>query len=162
MTNVQNKDGLMIKYGTAKAVPKRAGEYDFDGAVHQVEIKLDLVDLTQTETILDDLVLLPKGAIIQEVEVLATTAAATGTAVDLGLIKADRTTEYDYNGILAAIPAASMDTGDFTRFSEGVGTYNGAVLGVPLTETAYISASMTDATAFTAGKVQIRLNYCVL
>lgn len=159
----KNNDGLTLKFGTENAKLSRIGEYHFDGNVHMAEIALQLIDLTQTETILDYNFILPVGALIQEVEVISTTAAATGTAVDLGLIKAsDKTTEYDFNGILAAYPTASMDTGDLNRLSEGVGTYCGAVLGVPLTEACYISASMTDATAFTAGKVLIRLSYLQL
>ncbi len=156
-----NNDGLYRKFGTAQATAKRGGEYEFDGPMHVVEFKLNLADLTETETILDDTVMLPKGALIQFVQVVPTTVAATGTAIDIGLIKADRTTQYDYDGILAAYPTASMDAvGETNTLSAGVGTYNGAVLGVALTETVYVSGSRTTATAFT-GVIRIRLEYFV-
>lgn len=158
----KNNDGLIRKFGTEQATSRVVGEYSADGPYHTAEITVDLTTLTETETILDYNFALPKGALIQELQVVATTSAATGTAIDVGLIKlVDKSTEYDYNGLLAAYPTASMAVGVFNRLSSGVGTYEGAVLGVALTESALISASRTTATAFTAGKVKIRINYFV-
>src|SRR5512146_2936657 len=116
-----NNDDLYLKYGTAKATVQKAGEYHLDGPEHMIEIKLTLSELTQTETIQSDTVFFPKNARIDRVDVVTHTAAATGTAIDVGLIRSsDRTTEIDYNGLLAAFPTASMNAdGETTKLTAG-------------------------------------------
>src|SRR5687768_4698654 len=104
-----NPDGLRLKYGTERTTPNIAGEYRTYGRLHEVEVKLDLTALTETETIVSDVTVIPSGVIIQEIEINTKTAAATGVAVDIGLIKLDRTTEVDYDGLVAAFPTASMN-----------------------------------------------------
>lgn len=159
--------GLYRKYGPDKATAKVAGEYHQNGKLHEIELKILPATLTQTETILDDTVQLPAGARIQEVEVVTVTAAATGTAIDLGLIRSDRTTELDYDGLLAAMPLANMDAaGETGIYRKSVTvptglTGTGALVGTTLANNGYISASMTDATAFTAGDLRITVRYFV-
>jgi hypothetical protein len=156
-----NNDKLYLKFGTEKATVQKAGEYRYDGPEHVIELKLTLSGLTQTETIQSDTVYFPKGARISRVVVVADTAAATGTAIDVGMIRStDRTTEIDYNGILAAFPTASMDAdGETTTLTAG-STYAGAQIGATTaTYVGHISASATDATAFTAGVIYIRIFY---
>lgn len=160
----KNNDGLYIKYGPTQAVPQTAGEYDLDGPEHLIECRLDLTALTQTETIQSDTVFFPKNARISKIEVVTHTAAATGTAIDVGLIRSsDRTTEIDYNGFLAAFPTASMNAaGETTTLTAG-STYAGALIGTTTsTYVGHISASMTDATAFTAGDIFVRIYYYVV
>ncbi len=150
--------GLFQKYGPAKAEPNSGGDYVTTGALREITIRIDLTDLTETETILNDMVFVPKMR-IQEVEILTHTAAATGTAIDIGLIRTDRTTELDYNGLAAAFPTASMDTaGDKVTLLTDT-TYNGALIGTTLTNVGYISASRTDSTAFTAGVIDVTIRY---
>jgi hypothetical protein len=156
-----NNDKLYRKFGTTQATPATAGEYRLDGPEHMIEIQLDLTTLTQTETIQSDTVFFPKNARITKVEVVTHTAAATGTAIDVGLIRStDRTTEIDYDGFLAAFPAGSMDApGETTTLYEAT-TYNGALIGTTTaTYSGHISASRTDATAFTAGVIYVRIFY---
>lgn len=157
--------GLLRKYGPDKATAKAAGEYHIYGKFHEIECKITLANLTQTEVILDDLVVIPKGARIQSVELMTETAGATGTAIDVGLIKTDRTTELDYNGLLAASPLAVFDlAGERTVYTAATtvpasATGTGALIGTTLTDNGHISASMTDATAFTAGVVWVTVRY---
>lgn len=161
MTNTWlNNDKLYLKFGTAKTTPQKAGEYHLDGPEHLIEVKLTLSELTQTETIQSDTVFFPKNARISRVEVVTHTAAATGTAIDVGLIQsADRTTEIDYNGILAAFPTASMNAdGETNELTAGV-TYAGALVGATNSTVGHISASMTDSTSFTAGVIYLRIFY---
>lgn len=159
MPTVINADGLTLKYGTDRAAVGKGGEYVTVGATRELELKIDLTTLTQAETILSDAAVLPAGARIQEVEVVTHTAAATGTAIDLGTIRMDRTTELDYNGLLAAFPTASMNAaGEKTVIVDNT-TYDGVQVGTTLVYPAYISASMTDATAFTAGVIFVRIRY---
>src|SRR3990167_4174105 len=94
-----NNDSLLRKFGTEQATANLAGEYRTTGHLHEVEVKIDLTDLTQTETIQSDVTVIPSGSRIVEVQVVTHTVAATGTAIDIGLIRTDRTTEIDYNGL---------------------------------------------------------------
>ena len=166
MTNTWlNNDNLYVKFGTAQATAQTAGEYKLDGPDHMIEIKLDLTTLTQTETIQSDTVFFPKSARIRRIDVVTHTAAATGTAIDVGFIRSsDRTTEIDYNGLLAAFPTASMSAdGETTTLTNG-STYAGALIGADTSSTyvGHISASMTDATSFTTGVIYVRIYYyCV-
>jgi|JI91814BRNA_FD_contig_31_5853560_length_1168_multi_4_in_0_out_0_2 hypothetical protein len=154
-----NSDGLYIKYGPDKATAKKAGEFVKTGDVREVFLTLTLSELTETETILDDTCFLPAGARIQEIETVTHTAAATGVAVDLGLIRMDRSTELDYDGLLAAIPTASMNAaGEKNIFSDNT-TYDGALVGTTLAYNGYISASRTTSTAFTAGVIRVKIRY---
>lgn len=161
-----NSDNLYLKFGPDKATASTGGEYVTTGEMREVELTIDLTDLTQTETIQDDGVFLPAGVRIQEVELRTQTAGATGTAIDVGLIKAsDRSTEVDYNGLLAAAPLAVMNSdGERTIYTAittvpASATGTGALIGTTLAYTSMISASMTDATAFTAGVVKVIIRY---
>jgi hypothetical protein len=154
-----NEDGLQIKYGTDRAEVSKVGEYRTTGRLREIQLRVALADLTETETILDDNTFIPTGVIVQEVEIDTKTAAATGVAVDLGIIKMDRTTEGDYDGLLAAFPTASMNAaGEKVIISDNT-TYDGALVGAVTTYKGYISASRTTATAFTAGDVVITIRY---
>lgn len=157
--------GLYRKYGTDKATAKTAGEYSQVGRLREIEVKITAANLTQTETILDDTVVIPAGARIKEVEILTETACATGTAIDLGLIKTDRTTEIDYDGLLAAAPIAVMNSaGERTIYTAittvpASATGTGALIGTTTAFTGHLSASMTDATSFTAGVIYVTIRY---
>lgn len=154
-----NSDGLYIKYGPDKATAGKAGEYSPTTDIHEVVLKITLSDLTETETIQSDTIVLPAGARIQEVETVTHTAAATGAAVDLGLIRMDRSTELDYDGLLAAFPTASMNAaGEKNIYSDNT-TYDGALVGTTLAYNGYLSASRTTSTAFTAGVVYFKIRY---
>lgn len=155
-----NPDNLYLKFGTEKATATKAGEYRNTGQFHEVELKLDLTALTQSETIQADVITIPAGARIAEVKVVTHTAAATGVAIDLGLIKSsDRSTEIDYDGLLAAFVLASMDAaGETTILTKGSATA-GALIGTNLAFTGLISCSATTATAFTAGVIYVTIKY---
>lgn len=164
MSTWTNDDGLHIKFGTSEGVSTHsAGEYNTLGPNRMVEVEIDLTELTQTEAILNDVVVLPAGAFIERVETIAEVAGATGTAIDVGLIRLDRSTELDYNGLLAASPIANFNAdGEYACFKVGATeptglTGTGALIGTTLSNAGYISASMTDATAFTAGRVKVRV-----
>lgn len=164
----KNSDGLYIKYGTDAGIsPSRAGSPSVYGPEQMIEVEITLSELTQTETILNDAVVLPANSFINRVEVITEVAAATGTAIDVGLIRiSDRSTEIDYDGILAAFVRGTMDSvGEITRFTKGSSlpasiTTQGALVGASSgVYPAHISASMTDATAFTAGRIKVRIFY---
>lgn len=161
----KDNDGLLRKYGTEKATANKAGEYTTTGHLREIELKVTLSALTETETVQSDQVWVPSGARIVEVDILTETAAATGTAIDVGLIRNDRSTEIDYDGLLAAFVTASMDAaGERSVIKRAVtiptglaGT--GALIGTTTSNPGYITASRTDSTAFTAGVVYITVRY---
>lgn len=151
--------GLYQKYGVDQATPKVGGEYKNFGQLREIELKLTLASLTQAETIVDDTVFFPAGMIIQEVIVETTAVAATGVAIDLGMIRTDRTTEIDYDGILAAFPLASMDSaGEQTTLTKG-STFAGALIGATTTNVGHITCSATTSAVFTTGIVVIKIRY---
>lgn len=153
-------NNLYKKYGTDRATATTAGEFTVPGLKREVEIDLDLTALTETETIVADTTFIPAGVRIVEVEVITQTAAATGVAIDLGLIKAsDRSTEVDYNGLLAALPTASMDLAGETNVVNTAHTYVGALIGTTTAYNSHISCSRTTSTAFTAGALKIRVRF---
>lgn len=153
-----NNDGLYLKYGTSKSTASVGGEYVNTGQLREIELKIDLTTLTETETVIDDGIFFPKMR-IAEVKVITHTAAATGVAIDLGLIATDRTTEIDYDGLLAAFPIASMNAAGETNIFTDNTTYDGALVGTTTTSVGYITCSRTTATAFTAGVIYVTIKY---
>lgn len=158
-----NADGLPIYYGSDEAAIGNAGEYKTFDLFRVSEVEIDLSTLTETEAVITRVVF-PKGKVLAKVEVITDEVAATGTAIDVGFISRESSpTVNDPNGILAALPAASMSAlGEtFVATADNLATYGGALIGtvvsaendVPLN----ITASITTSTAFTTGHVKLRL-----
>lgn len=165
MGNWLNADGLYLEFGTDKATPTTAGEYRNNAQLREIEFKINLADLTETETVISDTTFFPKMR-VQEVEIITHTVAATGVAVDIGLVRTtDRTTEIDFNGFVAAYPTAQMSTaGERVVLQQEVTipasmTGTGALIGTTTTNVGYITASRTTATAFTAGVIFVKIRY---
>jgi len=156
-----NSDGLYIKYGQDEATVGKAGEFSTLGDERQIYVELDLTTLGATDggTIVDDNVWIPAGAFIQKVKVVNRVASTgTGATLNLGLIKKDRSTEIDYNGLLAAAPRTDFDAiGETKEYSAGV-SGAGALMGTATTYVGYLTADY-DTAAFTAGKVGITIYY---
>ena len=162
---ILNADNLLVKYGSGEALVTRGGEYDFDGE-HWTEVDVDLSVLTTSgQTILGDGVTLPNGAFIRRVQVIVTKEPtdASGTAnLDLGLVsQTDRSTEIDFNGLLAAADAfnSGTDLGRTVDYDLGT-TEVGALVGTKLTSTGLICANAETA-VFTAGQLKIRILWFV-
>lgn len=152
--------GLYQKFGLEQTVTSNVGEYRTNGKEREIEVTINLVTLTESETPVSDNVFFPAGVKITEVEIFVETAAATGTAIDVGLIRTDRTTEIDYDGILAAFVTATMTVGNKVVLRKG-GTQAGAMVGsgVATTNVGHITASRTTATAFTTGLIKVTVRY---
>lgn len=156
--NWLNADGLYQKYGTSKADVETAGEYKTFGSNRVIECVLDLTTLGTSPAIISDNLRFPITQQIELVEVFTETAATgTGAVLNVGLIKADRSTQLDYDGLVAGLPLTSVDTiGEKTTLNVG-STYAGALIGTATTDVgAYLCADY-DTAAFTAGKVRIRV-----
>jgi hypothetical protein len=152
--------GLYQVYGVDQAATQNGGEYRNNSNEREIEIQINLATLTETETVLFDNVFMPAGVKITEIEILVETAAATGTAIDVGFIRTDRATEIDYDGLLAAFVTATMTVGNKVVLRKG-GTQAGAMVGsgVATTNVGLITASRTTATAFTAGLIKLTIRY---
>lgn len=156
-----NSDGLYIKFGTDEATLTKAGEYNVLGPLHTVELTIDaLTALTTTAVIQSDTAIIPDSARIEEVEVVVETAATSGGAatLDIGLVRTDRTTAYDDDGLVVALALTSIDAaGEKTVLRVG-STGAGALIGTTLANPGLLVASY-NAAAYTAGKVIIRVRY---
>jgi hypothetical protein len=158
-------DGLYRTYGTDRATANIGGEHVTTGGLREIEVKIDLTTLTESETVLSDTIFFPKSMRIHEVEVITVTAATLGTAIDLGLVRTDRTTEIDYNGLLAAFPTANMNVAgerhimvlSATVPTGATGT--GALIGTTTSQVGLLTCSRTDATAFGAGVIIVKIRY---
>lgn len=152
--------GLYQEWGLEQTTTQKGGEYRNNGQMREIEVKITLSTLTESETILDRNIFFPAGVRIAEIEVRTETAAATGTAIDLGLIRTDGTTEIDYNGLLSAFVTASMnaagETNTITVPGAGLG---GALVGTTTANVGHITCSRTDSTAFTAGVIYVKIRY---
>ena len=161
MATWTNADGLKLRYGTAAAELGNGGEYKTFDLYRVIDVEIDLADLTASEVI-QSRVVFPKGKVLGKVEVIADVAAATGTAIDVGFVRTNAAaTVVDYDGILAAFPTASMNAEGETTVLTDASTYAGALVGVVASADypMYITASRTDATAFTAGRIRLRLHW---
>jgi hypothetical protein len=170
-----NSDGLYVKFGTDDAASEQQGGWVCNyGPFASYILNLDLTTLTETETIQNDVLVIPKDSLILSVETITVVAAATGTAIDVGLIANDRSTTTDLNagnanadpnGLLAALTATEMsEAGEYLKFWDTTSVpvasaaLGGALLGEVLTVPTLITASRTDSTAFTAGRVIIKID----
>jgi hypothetical protein len=163
----KNSDNLFVKLGTSEAASLdttkgAAGEYLVYGDKRVTEVILDLTDLnTSTDIIINDVAIFPKNARIEEVELVTQTAATSGGAatLDVGFIQnADRTTDIDQNGLIAAAALATFNAAG-ERLNLIVGsTGAGALIGTTTTLPALLTAKAGTAT-FTAGVVRIRVKW---
>jgi hypothetical protein len=164
----KNDDGLLIKYGASEGAILGvtgigwAAEYSqmADGQ-HCVEVVLQVMTAIPSSAasgagIVSDSVVIPSGARIEKVKVVTTTACTgAGAVLNLGLVDQDRTTEIDYNGLIAALALTEIDTvGDTTILQDPNDTYVGALLGTTTSNAGYISVDY-DTAAYTAGIVKI-------
>lgn len=154
-----NNDGLYIKYGQTEITPAIGGQTIVYGRDQQIEFDLDLTTLTSTRAVLMDNVMIPDNSRITKVTVLVTElTAGTNSNLNLGLVKHDRTTEIDEDGLLAAADAFHAATiGTETEYVVGT-TEAGALVGTKITDPGLI-VGYYDTGAFTDGTLKITINY---
>lgn len=167
-----NTDGLYIKYGTEETAVSRGGEVDFDG-MHEYHFYVDYTDALSTSNVIVGTAsgtetgsmgpFLPKGLRIQQVKVIAETAfTSSGTigtsTLVLGLVREDRTTELDYDGLTTTSFVGSVidAAGETTDVRPGV-TGCGALVGTTLANDGLLCVANSQHAShpFTAGKARI-------
>src|SRR5689334_10340019 len=94
--NWLDPDGLYRQYGTSKAVPTTMGDYQMPGEWRDIEFTTNLATgqplATAGTYIMGNTTFLPTGVFIESVNYSVETAAAGGTSISIGTIRADRST----------------------------------------------------------------------
>jgi hypothetical protein len=167
-----NDDGLYIKFGPQEARASKSGEYARSAASdgkHRIEVIVDLASLptaaSGNEQIQDDGVWLPDNVFIEKVivEVIEEPTTVGSPNLDFGLVAMDRSTEVDFNGLLAAADAfeAGTDLGVIVEYDTAT-TEAGVLVGTQFTGgPAYFTAS-ADTADWTDGKLRITTIYSVV
>jgi hypothetical protein len=164
-----NSDGLFVKFGKTEGVSRiQGGMVCSYGPIQDYWWDLEITQLDQNENIQNDVLVIPANSLILNCRTITVTAGATGTAIDVGLIANTRVTTTDLNGsitdadpdgILAAAPIANFNTvGEDSIYKIAATiptglTGTGALIGTILTVPTLLTASRTDGTAFTAGRL---------
>lgn len=148
-----NSDGLYIKFGTDEAAQALGGAVQEDGGVHTLEFTINASDFNAlTNTILSDTAFIPSNALIISSNFTVETAFVGATAtVDFGLVRKNRTTEIDYDGLDAAIAVASLT-------AKASINGDGALIGTRLSQAALVTARNNTAD-LTAGKGVLTITY---
>lgn len=162
-----NSDGLAVYWPSDAGTVTRGGEVDFDGK-HMTYCVIDLGGLptaaSGNEQIQLENCVIPNGAFIEKVVVTVTAEPATSGApnLDLGFVKTDRTTELDFNGLLAAADAfeTGTDLGTIVEYVKGT-TEAGALIGTQLAFDGIITAS-ADTADWTAGQIRVEIYWSML
>lgn len=154
--------GLYQKYGTEQTVTAAGGEYRTVAELREIEIKIDLTDLTATAAVVSgaDNIFVPAGMVIEQVEIVVDTAAVGATAtLDIGLIQTDRSTEIDYEAFTNALAVASLTAGNKITLIKGSTSAGDMVgTGTATANVGHITANYNTA-AFTAGVIVVRIKY---
>ena len=159
-----NTDGLYIKTGREEGALAIGGTYRTASALQCTEVKMTLVtDAPVASAIVGTAsgqlgTIIPGGVRIEAVEVITETAVTSGgsATLDVGLVRLDRTTAIDIDGLVAALAIASFNAaGERVYLTNGV-TGFGALVGTTTAFPGYIVSNYNTA-AFTAGKVVVRV-----
>lgn len=153
--------GLYQKFGVEQTVTAAGGEYVTTAALREVEFKITLTALGTASAIVTgaDNIFIPAGVRVEEVEIVVDTAATgTGAVLNIGLVRTDRTTAIDADGLVAALALTALDAaGEKTVLRVG-STGAGALIGTTLANVGHLVADY-DTAAFTAGVITVRVRY---
>lgn len=170
-----NADGLFVRYGASEAVSTKGGSKPLKSGNHEVEFDLsyaDLLSATNSIPSSSDVfgVVIPKGARVEEVETVVTTAFTSSGTIGsatfvLGLKKSsDRTTELDHDGLLTSSATGTAlglaTVGSKTTVKVG-GTGAGALVGATTSENGVIvvANSAHASHPYTAGALKVRVRF---
>lgn len=166
-----NNFGVGQKYGTEEGRSiSDAGSFSMGGLHETIVWEIALADLTETEAVQNDKVIIPTGYRVAGLELITEVDGATGVAIDIGMIAADRNASNalytaDPNGLVAAVVVAELTAGSHYRnwgtvanelpAFASTGAWGAEAGGLLLTATPLLlTASCTTSTLFTAGKVR--------
>jgi hypothetical protein len=156
-----NYDGLRIKIGASEANVTQGGEVNVSG-IHEVQVRFNATSLGTATALIEPGVIIPKGARIDEVVVVAETAATSGgaAALNVGLVRLDNSTAIDEDGLVAALALSTINVaGEKNTLTAGT-TGAGALVGTTLANAGKIVADY-DTAAYTAGVILVRVRFYV-
>jgi hypothetical protein len=161
-----NADGLMVKYGNEQSAPSRGGEVSAlvdrvtEVIVVGTEVPLTATTASSTNIATNHGIEIPAGAQIAKVEFIVETAFTSGgsAVLNVGLVRADRSTELDFDGIIAALPLANMNVAGETNSLRYGSSNAGALVGGILSNKGIVTLDY-DTAAFTAGKGVVRITW---
>ncbi len=164
MTIWTNNDGLRVKFLEDERVQGQGGTYATAafGDSHVTEITFDSTDVGAAAAVIDDHIVIPAGARIERVDLIVQTAFTSGGAatLDFGLIRTDRSTELDYNGLIAAGALSTINAVGELNTYINAGTGAGALVGTVLANAGVPTVNYGTA-AFTAGKAKVRIYWSI-
>lgn len=163
-----NSDGLRVKLPAGAGNVTRGGVHQSSDGKHMTEVFIDLSALPTAasgdEQIVLENVVFPAGAFIEKVEVFVTKEPTTSGSpnLDLGFVRVDRSTELDFNGLLAATDTweTGTDLGTITEYVKGT-TEAGALIGTQLAQDGLLTAS-ADTADWTAGVIRVRIYWSIV
>ncbi|MDE2102790.1 MAG: hypothetical protein KGL39_36435 [Patescibacteria group bacterium] len=156
----RNADGLDVWFGPAEGRSGLGGEELTYGDNRVLQFVLTLTDLTSSAVAIDEHFELPKGAFIEEVDlVVLTGATGTGATLNIGLLKNDDTTNVSDTALVSAVAQTSLTAGAVLKIVSG-GTGAGSSIGTTTpTDLATVVTAKYATAAFTAGKVLVRVQW---
>lgn len=174
-----NPDGLVLQYGPQKTIASNAGEFLEYGETRDMEVSINLANLTTTAIVQDLNTFFPTGTqiFIEQVTVetevgMVVASGATAFSVGLGYLTSGTyvtvgnasyppiTTISDtafVNGALNATVTTPGQKSVLTTGSTGAGAYIGTT-STATTQVNYITAKSVGGT-FSAGLVKVRIRY---
>lgn len=176
-----NDDGLFVTFGNEKGRPSVGGsKVAADGVTKCIEFDVAYDEVqSATPAILGAVVgdaapkgvILPKGALVEKVDILVTTAFTSSGTIGsatfvLGTKEAgDRSTEADHDGLTTASATGTAlglaTAGTLTELVQG-STGHGADVGgsaLPENQVVVVSNSQHGSHPFTAGAARVRIWY---
>lgn len=157
--NYLDKDGLFRKYGTDKTVPDSGGEFKMYGELREIEFMLDISKLTTTDQIINDQIFFPKTVWVEKVSIDVQVAAATITALNIGITSTARdSATTTSNAFLNAEVVATLALGKIIIY-DATTAQHGTAVGTALSTNApgYITANITGSTG--TGLLKVRIFY---
>lgn len=141
-----NNDGMLLQYGTQKAIPEEGGDYLFYGPNRIMELVVDLTSLTTTSQVQSLTTFFPAGLnyVVEQVDCYADIGATTGTSFSIGL------------GYFSGSTYANITNNVLTQggSSPTTITYTGSYPGITsISDTAFINAMTTTNVATLGNKI---------
>lgn len=167
MGKVVNADGLVQFYHKTAADNAKVAAISLDGEREVIEVNLDYAGLpavADNDEIASEVVKLPAGVLIEEVELVVDVAfdsAGDTATLNVGWIDAvDRTSNLDTDAFMKAATVTELTTPGIYRSTAvgGSSPLDAAGIGTILTTTKLITWEV-DTQAFTAGKGKLRIYY---
>jgi hypothetical protein len=156
----RNNDGLNVWYGPSEGIAGNSGEVAGTWEQnHVIETVVHLPNLASTAAFLDEHVSLPRGAFIEQVEIVVLTGATGSTAtLNFGLEKDDDSTNVSDTALVSALAVTSLATaGDKIVLNVGSTGAGSSIGGTTPTDLVTQVTGKYGTAAFTAGDVLLRI-----